>query len=103
MFRRSPSSDPEPAHVFNIRGKRSFNEMLATVYEPELVVQQLEDVLQRQILAEKAFSHVLLASPSSPIDFSIAPEPTRYQQVLPEVCAEHERWREAIDEEIASN
>jgi len=102
MFRRSPSSDPEPAHVFNIRGKRSFNEMLATVYEPELVVQQLEDVLQRQILAEKAFSHVLLASPSSPIDYSIAPEPTRYQQVLPEVCAEHERWREAMDDEIAS-
>jgi len=59
-------------------------------------VQQLEDVLQRQILAEKAFSHVLLASPSSPIDYSIAPEPTRYQQVLPEVCAEHERWREAM-------
>ena len=84
----------EVPRAFNIRGASSFNEMLATVYEPELVVQQLEDSLQRQRLADEAFAHVLLANSSSPIDFRLAPEPTRYQQVLPEVCAEHERWRE---------
>jgi hypothetical protein len=92
FYRRSPAQDLELARAFNVRGAHSFNEMLATVYEPELIVQQLEDSLQRQRLAATAFAHVLLSKPSSPIDFSLAPEPTRYQQVFPEVCAEHERW-----------
>ena len=41
-------------------------------------------------------------SASIKIDFSLAPEPTRFQEVQPEVCAEHERWQEAMDDEMAS-
>jgi hypothetical protein len=33
---------------------------------------------------------------------NLAPEPTRFQDVQPEVCAEHERWREAMDDEMAA-
>jgi len=52
-------------------------------------------------LAEEAFAKTLMSS-ASPIDFRLAPEPTRYEQVLPEVCAEHDRWKEAMDDEITS-
>ena len=44
----------------------------------------------------------VLNSTSIKIDFRLAPEPTRFAEVQPEVCAEHERWREAMDDEIAS-
>jgi hypothetical protein len=36
------------------------------------------------------------------IDFSFAPEPTSFDEVQPIVCAEHEQWKNAIDDEIAS-
>ena len=36
------------------------------------------------------------------IDFSLSPEPSRYEDVMPEVCAEHASWRAAMDEEMRS-
>jgi hypothetical protein len=39
---------------------------------------------------------------SRKIDFSIAPEPTRFDEVQPEVCAEAAQWKDAMDEEIYS-
>ena len=36
------------------------------------------------------------------IDFSLAAEPTRWEETLPEVCSESERWKEAMDDEIVS-
>jgi hypothetical protein len=39
-------------------------------------------------------------STSLKIDFSLVPKPT--EEVQPEVCAEHERWKNAMDDEIAS-
>jgi len=36
------------------------------------------------------------------INFSLAPEPTQFEEVQPEVCAEHERWKNAMDDEFAS-
>ena len=36
------------------------------------------------------------------IDFSLAAEPTRWEETLPEVCSESEKWKEAMDDEIVS-
>jgi hypothetical protein len=36
------------------------------------------------------------------IEFSIAPEPTRFEEVQPEVCSEAAQWKDAMDEEIYS-
>jgi len=36
------------------------------------------------------------------IDFSLAPEPTRWEETLPEVCSESEKWKEAMVDEIVS-
>ena len=44
----------------------------------------------------------VLYSSSVEFDFSLAPEPTQFWEVQPEHCAEHERWREAMDDEIFS-
>ena len=100
-YRRSGSNDIILARAFNARGT-SFNQLLATVYEPEVLEQQLEDHCQQKRLAEEAFAKTLHSSSNSSIDFRLAPEPTRFEQVLPEVCAEHDRWREAMDDEITS-
>ena len=36
------------------------------------------------------------------MDFSLSPEPTRYQDVQPEVCDEHAEWKAAMDDEMRS-
>jgi hypothetical protein len=90
------------AHAFNVRGQRdSFNRILETVFEPEVTLQQLEDRELSLRWAEHQMSKVF-NSASINIDFSLAPEPTRFQETQPEVCAEHERWREAMDDEMAA-
>ena len=52
-------------------------------------------------LAAVAASKVLNSS-TIKINWRLAPEPTHFWEVQPEVCAEHDRWREAMDDEIAS-
>ena len=100
-YRRSFTNDIVLARAFNARGTPSFNELLATVYEPEVLEKQLEDHCTMKRLADEAFAKALNGT-ATKIDFSLAPEPTRFEQVLPEVCAEHDRWKEAMDDEIAS-
>ena len=90
------------AQAFNVRGQRdSFNRILETIFEPEVILKQLEDRALQLRWAEHQMAKVF-NSASIKIDFSLAPEPTRFQEVQPEVCAEHERWREAMDDEIAA-
>ena len=36
------------------------------------------------------------------IDFTLAAEPTRWEETLPEVCLESERWKGAMGDEIVS-
>ena len=90
------------ARAFNARGQHeSFSRILATVFEPEVLLQQLENQSMSLRWAEHQMAKVF-NSASIKIDFSLAPEPTRFQEVQPEVCAEHERWKEAMDDEMAS-
>ena len=100
-FKRSHSTDVILARAFNARGVHSFNDALATVFEPEVILHQLQDSVQRNRLADNAFAQTMHNTASS-LDYSIAPEPTRYEQVLPDVCPEHVSWKEAMDDEIAS-
>jgi hypothetical protein len=99
VFRRSTGVDVVLARAFNVRGVNSFNEVLATVFEPEVIEKELEDALRTRQLAERCFAN-MMNSPTK-LDLQLAPEPTRYEQTLPEVCAEHDRWKEAMDDEIA--
>ena len=52
--------------------------------------------------AEYEFAKVLNAS-SLKIDFDIPPEPLHYRDTFPEKCVEESmKWKEAMDDEIAS-
>jgi hypothetical protein len=44
----------------------------------------------------------VLNSTSLKIDSSLAPEPTQFEEVQSEIFAEHERWKNAMDDEITS-
>ena len=100
-FRASGESDIILAHAFNARNTSSFNRVLETVFEPEVIIKQFEDRESTLRFAEFSAAKVLNSS-TIKIDFKLAPEPTRFAEVQPEVCAEHDRWREAMDDEIAS-
>jgi hypothetical protein len=90
------------ASAFNARGQRaSFNRILETVFEPEVILKFLDERDASLRWAEQQMAKVLNSSTIN-IDFSLEPEPVRFQDVQPEVCAEHERWREAMAEEMAS-
>ena len=100
-FRSSDESEVLLARAFNTRGQLSFNQVLETVFEPEVIVKELEERERSYRWAEQQAAKVF-NSTSQFIDFAIKPEPTRFEEVMPEVCAEHERWREAMDDEITS-
>ena len=109
--------DASPAYVFNARScenapgcfKRStdaFSRALETVYETEEVCLILEDNITRARFVSQMAAKVLNAEATSHrsvnIDFSLAPEPTRYEMTLPQVCSEHAHWRKAMDDEMTS-
>lgn len=79
----------------------SFNEALKSCYRPEILLKQIEDRQLSIKWAEYQMSKVFNSS-ALKIDFSLAPEPVRFEEVQPEVCAEHDRWKEAMDDEICS-
>jgi hypothetical protein len=83
------------------RAKYVFNELLASAYEPGLLESRIEEVHAAARFAERQFAKVMNSS-SVNIDFSLAPEPTRWEETLPEVCSESEKWKEAMDDEIVS-
>jgi len=89
------------ANGYNVRGGQSFNRMLETVYEPEVIVEQLATSENAMRFAENQAAKVF-SSEGREIDFAIAPEPTRYEEVLADVCPEHYLWKEAMDDEIHS-
>jgi hypothetical protein len=96
---RSSSVKTVLSRAFNVRGLNIFHSILETVYEPENLVHQLEDEITRRHFAEQQMSKVLNSSGMN-IDFSLSPEPARYEDVMPEVCPEHASWRAAINEEM---
>jgi len=78
-----------------------FNEALKTCFKPGLLIKHIEDrqfgIKWAEHQMTKVFNYTSLKT-----DFSLAPEPTRFEEVQPEVCAEHERWKNAMDDEITS-
>jgi len=101
IFRQSDEATVVLAHAFNVRGQPTFHRLLETVYEPEVILEELKSMDSMFKLAAVAASKVLNSS-TIKIDWRLAPEPTHFWEVQPEVCAEHDRWREAMDDEIAS-
>jgi len=98
---RSSTSETILARAFNVRGTSSFHSILETVYEPEVILEQLKEEQTRAWFAEAQMAKVLNSTGIN-IDFSLSPEPTRYEDVLPEVCDEAPQWRAAMDEEMRS-
>lgn len=82
--------------------KYVFNDLLKNVYDPEALPKVLATQASAQEFAESAFNKVLNAQSGVNIDFSLAAEPTKWEQTLPEVCSESEKWKEAMDDEITS-
>ena len=94
---QAASVDSTLARAFNVRGTDSFHSILATVFEPEVIVAQLKDEATRHRFAAEQMAKVLNSTGIN-IDFSLSPEPTRYQDVQPEVCDEHAEWKAAMDD-----
>ena len=99
------------ARDYSSRGKvvgvgefnRTFNELLETIYEPEVIVQQLEDAITARRFAEERAARVL-SSIDDKISWAIAPDPVKFDETLPEVCGikDHLLWKEAMDDEMKS-
>jgi hypothetical protein len=81
--------------------RRSFNEELKTSFdlEPEKVLAVLTEHDKAIKFAEQQMAKVY-NSEKIQIDWALAPEPTRFEDVQPEVCCEHDKWRLAMEEEI---
>ena len=84
------------------RAKYVFNDVLKSAFDPDLLPRELETVVSAARYAERQFAKVMNAQRGVNIDFSLAAEPTRWEETLPEVCSESERWKEAMDDEIVS-
>lgn len=84
------------------RAKYVFNEVIRSAFDPELLPKELETRASALRFSEAQFAKVLNASSGVNIDFSLAAEPTRWEETLPEVCSESEKWKEAMDDEITS-
>jgi len=78
-------AEPVLAKAFGVQHHRTFHQLLETVYEPEVIVEQLRSRESMLRLAEQSFSKVL-NSTTATIDWSLSPEPTRFEDVQPEVC-----------------
>jgi hypothetical protein len=79
-----------------------FNDLLKTAYDPTALPRALATQASALHFAEQEFNKVLNAKAGVNIDFSLAAEPTRFEQTLPDVCSESEKWKEAMDDEITS-
>ena len=103
---KSDETDFKLAQAFSAvqasqRSQDHFNKLLATAYEPDGIVALLQQRELAMRFADNQMAKVLNAS-ALKIDMSIAPEPTRYEMTLPEVCDEHALWREAMEDEMGS-
>jgi hypothetical protein len=87
------------------RAKVIFNDAVKSAYDPTELPKMIATQEAALKFAELQFAKVMNAKKSKPgvnIDFSLAPEPVRWEETLPEVCSESERWREAMDDEIVT-
>ena len=95
----STDLNDQVAHTYSVSSSPSFHEMLANVFEPDVILPFLEHAPSMHRFAEFEFAKVLSAT-SVDIDFSLPPEPTRFDQAAS--SDEKDDWIKAMDEEIAS-
>ena len=98
---RSFEADIGLARVYHTSSRASFHQQLETVFEPEVIVDQLSSREKLLRFSEHQFAKVLNSS-AIDIDFSLSPEPTKYADTLPDRCVEAEHWRGAMDDEMRS-
>ena len=84
------------------RAKFVFNDSLKAAYDPTRLPDLIANRQAALVFAEQQFAKVLNAKVDVNIDFSLAAEPVRWEDTLPDVCSESEKWREAMDDEIVS-
>jgi hypothetical protein len=99
------------AKSFSLRGKvvgvgmfnRTFNDTLQTIYEPEVILEQLQDAASATRFAEEQAAKVL-NSDTDKISWAIAPDPVKFEETQPDVCGmkDHLLWKQAMDEEMSS-
>ena len=79
-----------------------FNDLLRSCFDPEALPRAIATQGAALDFAEAQFAKVLNVKKGINIDWSLAAEPTRWEQTLPEVCSESDEWKEAMDDEITS-
>jgi len=78
---------------------KTFHQHLETVFEPELIVQQLEDRQTMLHFANEQMSKVLHTT-TTHVDFALASDPTRLEEALG--APDADEWRKAMDDEMLS-
>ena len=81
--------------------EHKFEEILKKEFKADDLLKLFEERERALQWAESQVAKVFNAQERK-IDFLIAPEPTRFEQVQPGVCAEADKWKEAMDDEIHS-
>ena len=72
-------------------------------YEPEVILEQLQDAASANRFAEEQAAKVL-NSEVDKIGWAIAPDLVKFEETQPDVCGmkDHLLWKEAMDEEMCS-
>ena len=84
------------------RARYVLNDLTKSAYDPTLLPRELETVAAAARFWERQFAKVMSAERGVNTDFSLAAEPTRWEETFPEVCSESEKWKEAMVDEIVS-
>ena len=105
FVKRSDETDFKLAQAFaslsaSTKARDHFNDLVANAFEPDGIMAMFEQREAALRFADAQMARVMNASSS--IDLSIAPEPTRFEMTLPDVCDEHAEWRAAMEDEMES-
>lgn len=98
-IRKDSSVDISLEKVYLASTPQSFQQQLETVFEPEVIQEQLRDRATAVRFAEQQFAKVMNSSKIE-IDFTLSPEPTKYQDAMD--SEETDDWKRAMDDEMES-
>ena len=79
--RKTFEADIKLAKVFHSSSAATFQSALETVFEPEVIVEQLATRESQLRLSSESFAKVL-SSNTIIIDFTLSPEPTKYMDMI---------------------
>ena len=97
--RPSLKSDIVLERAYLSTSAKSFHQQLETIFEPEVIHEKLRDRETMSRFAEEQFAKVMNSSKIE-IDFTLSPEPTRYEDAMD--SEESADWRRAMDDEMSS-